>query len=212
MRTAAIGAVLFDCDGVLADSEGVANGIVAEELTALGWPMTPHEAQHEFLGLALPDMEPKIEARIGRLPAGWSRALGRRIEAALSTGLRPIPGAGAALEAVRAAGLPMALCSNSSRGELAVKMRVLGFAHYFEGRIFSFEDVELPKPAPDLYLAAARACGVRPEDCLVVEDSAPGAAAGMAAGCRVLGIVPGLGVPHIEGMPRFAAHLAGLDG
>lgn len=212
MRISSIGAVLFDCDGVLADSEGVANGVVAEELTSLGWRMNAHEAQHEFLGMALPDMEPKIEARIGRLPEGWSRALALRIQAELATGLRPIPGAEDSLRAVHAAGLPMALCSNSSRGELAVKMRVLGFGAYFAGRIFSFEDVELPKPAPDLYLAAARACGIRPEDCLVVEDSATGAAAGMAAGCRVLGIVPGIGVPHIDGMSRFPAWLAGLDG
>jgi HAD superfamily hydrolase (TIGR01509 family) len=91
-------------------------------------------------------------------------------------------------------------------------MRVLGFAHYFEGRIFSFEDVEQPKPAPDLYLAAAQDCGVRPEDCLVVEDSATGAAAGLAAGCRVLRIVTGIGVPEIDGMPAFPAYLAGLDG
>lgn len=212
MRISSIGAVLFDCDGVLADSEGVANAVVAEELTSLGWRMNAHEAQHEFLGMALPDMEPRIEARIGRLPEGWSQALAIRIQTELATGLRPIPGAEEALRTVHGAGLPMALCSNSSRGELAVKMRVLGFGSYFAGRIFSFEDVELPKPAPDLYLAAARACGIRPEDCLVVEDSATGAAAGLAAGCQVLGIVPGIGVPHIEGMSGFPAWLAGLDG
>lgn len=212
MRISSIRAVLFDCDGVLADSEGVANGVVAAELTSLGWRMEAHEAQREFLGMALPDMEPRIEARIGKLPEGWSKTLGRRIEAELITGLRPIHGAEEALRAVRTAGLPMALCSNSSRGELAVKMRVLGFGDYFLGRIFSFEDVELPKPAPDLYLAAAKACGILPEDCLVVEDSATGAAAGLAAGCQVLGILPGIGVPHIDGMAQFAAYLAGLDG
>lgn len=212
MRGSSIGAVLFDCDGVLADSEGVANAVVAEELTSLGWRMGAHEAQQEFLGMALPDMEPRIEARIGRLPEGWAKTLALRIQAELATGLRPIPGAEEALRAVHAARLPMALCSNSSRGELAVKMRVLGFGSYFADRIFSFEDVDLPKPAPDLYLAAARACGIRPEDCLVVEDSATGAAAGMAAGCRVLGIVPGIGVPHIDGMARFPAWLAALDG
>lgn len=203
--------VLFDCDGVLADSEGVANGVVAEALSALGWSLTAHEAQHEFLGMALPDMEPVIEARLGKLPEGWANRLAHRIETDLSTGLRPIPGAEEALKAVRAAGLPMALCSNSSRGELAVKMRALGFGAYFEGRIFSFQDVARPKPAPDIYLAAARACGLRPEECLVVEDSATGAAAGLAAGCQVLGIVAGIGVPHIAGMTGFPAYLAGLD-
>ena len=207
-----IRAVLFDCDGVLADSEGVANGVVAASLTALGWPMDAHEAQQEFLGMALPDMEPKIEARLGPLPPGWSQELSRRIEEELAIGLRPIPGAGEALEAVRAARLPMALCSNSSRGELAVKLGVLGFGPYFEGRVFSFQDVARPKPAPDIYLAAAEACGVAPGQCLVVEDSATGAMAGLAAGCRVVGIVPVIGVPHIDGMTHLPSYLAGLDG
>lgn len=212
MKGPAVRAVLFDCDGVLADSEGLANSIVAEALTALGWPMDAHAAQREFLGMALPDMVPRIEARIGPLPKGWARALGRRIEEELALGLQPIPDAEAALRAAAAAGLPMALCSNSSRGELATKMRVLGFGAYFAGRIFSFEDVARPKPAPDIYLAAAEACGIPPGDCLVVEDSATGAAAGRAAGCRVMGILPGLGVPHVDGMGGVAAYLAGLDG
>nr|WP_314076016.1 HAD-IA family hydrolase [uncultured Roseococcus sp.] len=212
MRPLPVRAVLFDCDGVLADSEGLANRIVAEELTALGWPMDTHGAQREFLGMALPDMQVRIEARLGSLPQGWAQALGKRIEGEFAHGLQPIPGAEAALKAAEAAGLPMALCSNSSRGELAMKMRVLGFGSYFEGRIFSFQDVPRPKPAPDIYLAAASACGLPPGECLVVEDSATGAAAGVAAGCRVLGILPGLGVPHVDGMGQVASYLAGLDG
>ncbi|WP_424810527.1 HAD-IA family hydrolase [Roseococcus sp. YIM B11640] len=203
-----IGAILFDCDGVLADSEALANSVVAREVTALGWPMDMEEARRTFLGMALPDMEPRIEARVGRLPSGWSRALALEIERELSVGLQPIPGAEAALEAARATGRPMALCSNSSRGELAVKLGALGFGKYFEGRVFSFEDVARPKPAPDLYLAAAQACGVAPAQCLVVEDSATGAAAGLAAGCRVVGIAPDIGVPYLDGMAAVAAFLA----
>jgi HAD superfamily hydrolase (TIGR01509 family) len=206
-----LGAVLFDCNGVLADSEGLTGAIVAEELTALGWRMGAQEAQQEFLGMALPDMVPRIEARTGPLPTGWLEALVQRIRRSMVTALRPIPGAEEGLRAVQAAGLPMAVCSNSMRDELALKMRVLGFEPYFAGRIFSFEDVARPKPAPDLYLAAARACGIPPGDCLVVEDSAAGATAGLAAGCRVLGIAPGIGVPHIQGMALFPAWLAGLD-
>ena len=190
-----IAAVLFDCDGVLADSEGLVNRLVAEALTALGWPMDGAEAQRRFLGLALPDIRPLLVARLGPLPAGWEAALGARILAALDRELRPIPGAAAALAAVAARGLPMAVCSNSSRLELRQKLAQLGFAPYFAGRVFSFEDVARPKPAPDIYLAAAAACGVPPPQCLVIEDSAPGAAAGTAAGCQVLrvdGEVPDL--------------------
>jgi HAD superfamily hydrolase (TIGR01509 family) len=202
-----IRAVLFDCDGVLADSETLANRIVAEELTALGWALDAHGAQVEFLGLSLPDMTPIIEARVGQLPPGWGLALSERIAREMELGVRPMAGAGAALLAVAALGLPMAVCSNSARAELDMKMRVLGFEGFFAGRIFSFQDVARPKPAPDLYMAAAEACGVAPVDCLVLEDSATGVAAGLAAGCRVVSLVPGLGVPHLPDLADLAAVL-----
>lgn len=180
-------AVLFDCDGVLADSEAVVNAIVAEALTALGWPLTAAEAQHAFLGLALPDMLPRIEARIGPLPEDWSWDLSRRIAAAMGERTIAIPGAIEAVRRVVAAGVPVACASNSARLELAVKLRGLGLATVFGARVFSFEDVPRPKPWPDIYRAAAAACGAAPADCVVVEDSIPGVRAGMAAGCRVLG-------------------------
>ncbi len=196
-------AVLFDCDGVLADSETLSNRIVAEEITALGWALDGHAAQREFLGLSLPDMLPIIEGHVGPVPEGWGLALSHRIAREMEIGVTAMPGARAALEAVAAAGLPMAVCSNSARAELAMKMRVLGFEGFFEGRVFSFQDVARPKPAPDLYLVAASACGVAPRDCLVVEDSATGVAAGVAAGCRVVSLVPDLDAP-------FLPDLAGL--
>lgn len=202
-----IRAVLFDCDGVLADSETLANRIVAEELTALGWPLDAHAAQREFLGLALPDMRPIIERRVGTLPTRWEAALSARIEHAMEHGVQPMPGAAIALQAVAAKGLPMAVCSNSARAELRMKMRVLGFEGHFGPRIFSFQDVARPKPAPDLYTLAAMACGEAPAHCLVVEDSATGVAAGLAAGCRVVSLVPGLGVPHLADLAEFAEFL-----
>lgn len=192
-----IRAVLFDCDGVLADSEALANRIVAEELTILGWALDAGAAQHEFLGLALPDMRVLIERRIGTLPPAWEAKLTARIEREMAEGVQPMPGAEGALRSVAAAGLPMAVCSNSARAELAMKMQVLGFADFFGPRVFSFQDVLRPKPAPDLYLTAAAACGVEPGHCLVVEDSATGVTAGLAAGCQVVSLVPDLGVAHL---------------
>ncbi|SDB64684.1 HAD family hydrolase [Belnapia rosea] len=180
-------AVLFDCDGVLADSEGLVNRLVAEELTARGWPLSAGQARETFLGMALPEMMPVILARCGPLPADWGAMLSRRITAALMEEVEAIPGAPAALAAAAAAGLPLAVASNSTRGELRTKLDRLGLAHHFGGRLFSFEDVARPKPAPDMYLAAAAACGAAPGDCVVVEDSLLGAKAGIAAGCRVLG-------------------------
>ncbi len=180
-------AVLFDCDGVLADSEAVVNAIVAEEVTARGWPMTGAEAHDAFLGLSLPDMIPRIEARVGRLPMSWSADLSRLIAATMAERTIPVPGAVEAVAAIAAAGIPLACASNSSRLELAIKLRGLGLAEIFAHRVFSFEDVDRAKPWPDIYLAAAASCGADPRDCVVVEDSVPGVRAGRAAGCRVLG-------------------------
>jgi len=181
-------AVLFDCDGVLADSEGLVNRIVAADLIARGWPLTAAQCQETFLGMAVPDMIPVIEARTGPLPRNWTEIVSLRIQRAMLAELEPIPGAPAAVRAVLAAGLPVAVASNAGRDELLAKLARLGLEASFAGRIFSFEDVPRPKPAPDLYLAAAQSCGADPARCVVVEDSLVGAQAGMAAGCRVLGL------------------------
>lgn len=181
-------AVLFDCDGVLADSEGLVNTIVAADLAARGWAMTPAECQEQFLGMAATDMVPVIEGRVGRLPPDWLAALSHRIAGAMLAELQPVEGALAAVQAVVAAGIPVAVASNSAREELHAKLRRLGLAELFAHRVFSFQDVRRPKPAPDMYLAAARACGAEPGRCVVVEDSVLGAQAGLAAGCRVLGL------------------------
>ena len=181
-------AVLFDCDGVLADSEGLVNAIVAADLAERGWRMTPAECQEQFLGMAATDMVPVIEARVGRLPADWLVALSHRIAGSMIAELQPVEGALAAVRAIAGAGISVAVASNSAREELHAKLRRLGLTGVFEGRAFSFQDVPRPKPAPDMYLAAARACGAEPRDCVVVEDSVLGAQAGLAAGCRVFGL------------------------
>jgi HAD superfamily hydrolase (TIGR01509 family) len=180
-------AVLFDCDGVLADSEMLVNAIVAEDLTARGWPVTTEQCKGIFLGRAIPDMVPVIEQQVGPLPGAWAGELSALIARRMREHTPPMPGAAKAVQAVVAAGLPIACASNSGRDELAAKLAGLGLAPLFAGRVFSWQDVPRPKPAPDMYLAAAAACGADPRDCVVVEDSALGARAGVAAGCRVLG-------------------------
>jgi HAD superfamily hydrolase (TIGR01509 family) len=179
--------VLFDCDGVLADSEMLVNAIVAEDLTARGWPVTTEQCKGIFLGRAIPDMVPVIEQQVGQLPGAWAGELSALIARRMREHTPPMPGAAKAVQAVVAAGLPIACASNSGRDELAAKLAGLGLAPLFAGRVFSWQDVPRPKPAPDMYLAAAAACGADPRDCVVVEDSALGARAGVAAGCRVLG-------------------------
>jgi HAD superfamily hydrolase (TIGR01509 family) len=209
--------VLFDCDGVLADSEGLVNRIVAEALTARGWRMTGEQARETFLGMALPDMVPVIEARTGPLPPRWGRELSERIARALREEVEPIPGAAAAVRAVAAAGIPVACASNSARLELVAKLERLGLAALFgPRRMLSFEEVPRPKPAGDLYRAAAAACGADPADCVVVEDSLLGVRAGLAAGCRVLGFVRETEAAILAGLgaePFFAMEaLPGLLG
>lgn len=186
-ETRKFSAILFDCDGVLADSEPVVNRVVAADLSARGWALSPDEAGAIFLGMALPDMVPIIEAQVGALPAGWTQYLKERTAEVMAREVTPVPGAAELLAAVRAAGVPIALASNSSRVELAAKLTRLGFTGAFEGRIFSFEDVQRPKPHPDIYLEAASACGADPAECIVIEDSGAGVRAGVAAGCTVFG-------------------------
>ena len=182
-------AVLFDCDGVLADTEALHDRIMAEEVTALGWEITPEEGSRRFRGFAWEAIAPQIEQRLGpgSVPADFLPNLIARVLRALEEETVPVPGAIAALAAIEAAGIPVAVASNSSRAELATKLRRLGLTEAFRGRTFSVNDVERPKPAPDMYRAAAAACGADPRRCVVVEDSVAGARAGRAAGCRVLG-------------------------
>ena len=183
--------VIFDCDGVLVDSEGTAARVCAQEVSRLGWSITPEESSLHFLGLSLADMVPVIEAHTGRsVPPAWCAGLARLMAATLAEEARPMPGAGAALRAVAALGLPYRVASNSSREEMRVKFARCGLSELVEGRVHSAMDVARGKPAPDVYLAAAAAQGVPPTACLVVEDSVPGTEAALAAGMTCVGLAP----------------------
>ncbi|HEX5328461.1 MAG TPA: HAD-IA family hydrolase [Acetobacteraceae bacterium] len=196
--------VIFDCDGVLIDSEPVVNRVVAAELTRLGWPMTAEESCARFLGLDLDAMVPLIETRLGhRLPVGWICATTARIVAALEQDAPMVPGAREALAAVDALGLPWRVASNSSHAEMRAKFARNGLLPVVVGRLHSFTDVPRGKPAPDLFLAAAAAEGVRPSACLVIEDSVPGVRGAAAAGMACLGYAP-----HGDGVALAAAGAA----
>lgn len=190
-RRAPLRLVIYDCDGVLVDSEPVANRIVAEELTALGWAMTANEAEAHFLGLSNIDMQPLIERQLGRsLPDIWQEDLTARMIDALAAEATAIPGAIDALHTTTALGLPWRVASNSSHEEMHVKFGRLGIRDLVAGRVHSHRDVARGKPAPDLFLATAAAQGIPPEHCIVIEDSVPGATAAAAAGMPCLGYAP----------------------
>jgi HAD superfamily hydrolase (TIGR01509 family) len=183
--------LIFDCDGVLIDSEPVVNRLVAAELTQLGWPMTAEESCARFLGLDLPAMVPLIEAGLGyRLPSSWMDTMTGRIADVLRVEAPMIPGAREALAAVSALGLGWRVASNSSHEEMEAKFGANGLLATVAGRLHSFTDVAQGKPAPDLFLAAAAAEGVPPSACLVIEDSVPGVRGAVAAGMRCLGYAP----------------------
>ncbi len=183
--------VIFDCDGVLVDSEGPSNRVVAQEITALGWPMTAAESCALFVGRRLSDIPAVVEATLGRpVPPGWVELLRDRMIAVLASELEAMPGAHDALRAVTALGLPYRIASNSSHEEMAVKFERVAMADLVDGRVHSARDVARGKPAPDVFLHAAAAAGVPPAACLVVEDSVPGAQAARAAGMACIGLAP----------------------
>jgi HAD superfamily hydrolase (TIGR01509 family) len=190
-RTHTLHLVIFDCDGVLVDSETIARRVVAEALTTLGWHLTPIEAHETFVGMSLDTMLPIIAARIGRpVPGSWIDDLKSSAGRALAEELTPVPGAIEALDGITALGLPWRVASNSSHPEMRVKFARTGLTDRVAGRIHSYTDVAQGKPAPDLFLSAAAAEGVPPENCIVIEDSPTGARAAAAAGMDCLGYAP----------------------
>jgi len=183
--------VIFDCDGVLVDSEGPAARVTAREVSALGWAMTQDEALARFIGLRLADMPALVAAHTGRkVPPGWVEHVRDRLIETLADEAEAIPGAIAVLQATTALDLPYRVASNSSHEEMAVKFARTGLAPLVAGRTHSARDVAAGKPAPDLFLAAAAAEGIAPDACVVVEDSLPGIRGALAAGMVCIGLDP----------------------
>jgi beta-phosphoglucomutase-like phosphatase (HAD superfamily) len=187
--------VIFDCDGVLIDSEALCDRVVAEVLTADGWPITAEECAQRFIGMSFYSMQPEIEARLGRsLGDDWVDRMVSVVTEAMASEVEPVPGAHAALETTAALGLKWRIASNSSHIEMNAKFGRAGWLELVAGRLHSSVDAIAAggagKPAPDVFLAAAKAEAVAPAHCLVIEDSVPGITAARAAGMDCLGLVP----------------------
>ncbi len=179
--------VIFDCDGVLVDSEPIASRVTAQMMTELGIPTSAEEAHRLFLGDTLDNVIRGIEQRApAPLPEGWQELMEQRLWDEFRRCLKPVPGAPQAVSAVLAAGLLACVASQGRLEKMQVSLGVTGFLPLFAGRIFSAGMVERPKPFPDLFLFAARECGVEPEAAVVVEDSPRGVKAAVAAGMRAL--------------------------
>ncbi|HRE59876.1 MAG TPA: HAD family hydrolase [Micropepsaceae bacterium] len=180
--------VIFDCDGVLVDSEAIANDTLAEALTALGLPMSGAEARRRFVGLSFASVCRKLTEEHGlELPAGWADEVEARDFAAFRARLKPVPGVRQLIAAVDAAGIKKCVASSGSFAKMDVTLGVTGLRLHFDGAIFNSSQVARGKPAPDLFLHAARMMGVPPEQALVIEDSVYGVMGARAAGMRVIG-------------------------
>ena len=182
--------VIFDCDGVLIDSERIAVKVDVEILREVGWQLTEAEIIERFMGRSDAYMRGEIEAAIGRpLCEDWAAALRPRFRAAMEAELEPVEGIVDALDRIT---LPTCVASSSTHDHLQFALGLTGLLDRFDGRIFSATDVEHGKPAPDLFLHAAATLGVPPDRCAVVEDSRYGIEAARAAGMRAFGYAGGL--------------------
>lgn len=187
--------IIFDCDGVLVDTERIAIRVDVEVLAELGWAISEAEVVDRFVGVSEADFRTAIEERIGRtLPEGWEEEIEPRYRAAWEKELAPVPGVTEAID--RLDGYRTCVASSGGHEKMRFTLGITGLYGRFEGRIFSATEVRRGKPAPDLFLHAAESMGVRPERCVVVEDSAMGVAAARAAGMRALAYGSGVTPPE----------------
>ncbi len=185
-------AVLFDCDGVLVDSEPITIQVLREMLAELGWQLTQQECMTHFVGMALKDELSTIEAHTGRhVDTRWLTQFQQRRNAALMEQLTPVPNIHDAVHRIHAHHQARIACaSGADRFKVEMQLRKTGLMGYFEGRIFSGYETPRSKPFPDVYLAAADGLQVDPKRCAVVEDTVIGITAGVAAGAVVFAYLP----------------------
>jgi HAD superfamily hydrolase (TIGR01509 family) len=201
-------AVLFDCDGVLVDSEPITNRVLTEMLGELGWQLSVEETMRIFVGKMVKDEAPLIEARTGfAITHEWLTQFRARRNTALDSELRAIDGAADAVHALhRTLNGRIAVASGADRVKIELQLLKAGILDRFEGRIFSGHEMPRSKPFPDVYLAAAAGLGVDPQRCAVIEDTVTGATAGVAAGATVFGYCPS----HLGHCSATALHGAGV--
>ena len=203
--------VIFDCDGVLIDSEVIAGRVHAAELAACGFPVNAADIVQRFVGIRDRDMYQVLEREHGRpLPPGYNARAKARIAELYRSELKAIAGVAAALEAIH---LPVCVASSSSPEKLELGLGLVGLWERFAPHVFSARQVARGKPAPDLFLFAAERMGVAPERALVIEDSVAGVTAARAAGMTAFGFCGGAhcGPGHDEGLIAAGASLVFAD-
>jgi HAD superfamily hydrolase (TIGR01509 family) len=185
--------VIFDCNGVLVDSEPIANAVLADALTRAGFPMRVDVVARRFHGRRPADIFAMIEAQAGKkLPSGFASVIAAETLRRFRTELGAVPHVAHALAWVRG---PKAVASSSTLDRIHLSLEVTDLLRFFQPRLFSASEVPKGKPAPDLFLLAATRMDVRPSKCIVVEDSTAGIAAAVTAGMKTIGFVGGSQTP-----------------
>ena len=189
--------VIFDCDGVLVDSEPLANACFARALAREGLDWSVEETMRRLMGRSMKSCVEIVEGELGRrLPDDFvDRLQADTMQSFHEAPLKPVPGVAEAIDAVEGAGATTCVASSGSLDKMRVTLGITGLWSRFEGRIFSSSEVPRGKPFPDLFLHAALGMNEQPFACTVVEDSQPGLQAARAAGMRALAYV---GAPHAD--------------
>jgi HAD superfamily hydrolase (TIGR01509 family) len=181
--------VIFDCDGVLIDSEPIANAVFSRQLATAGIHMSPGEVMRAFVGRSRDTCIAMAGEMHGvAMPADFARRWDEALHEALEREVRPVAGVPELLAGLK---IPYCVASNGEPRHMELGLAAAGLMPFVRGRLFSAKQVPSPKPAPDVYLHAARAMGAAPARCAVVEDTATGVTAGVAAGMTVFGYVGG---------------------
>ncbi len=179
--------VIFDCDGVLVDSEVIANDILRQTLVGYGLHMTIDEVIEEFVGLSMASAVVKLRKMLGRdFPDSFLGDLQEKTFAAFTNNLQPVAGVRDILQSLTEAPQRICVASSGSFEKMDFTLGLTDLKHFFQGHIFSASQVKRGKPYPDIYLYAADQMGCDPAQCLVIEDSLPGVQGAVAAGMEVL--------------------------
>jgi HAD superfamily hydrolase (TIGR01509 family) len=177
--------IIFDCDGVLVDSELITNQVFADMLAGIGLPLGLDYLFEHFVGRSMQHCWQQIGKMLGHeVPAAFRDEFQLRSLEALRAGVKPVPGVEAVLDSLP---VPCCVASRGTYDKMSTTLGATGLLPRFRNRMFSATEVPNGKPAPDIFLYAAAKCGVEPGHCTVIEDSSAGVRAGVAAGMRVYG-------------------------
>lgn len=188
---ATLSLIIFDCDGVLVDSEPISNRVLAEAIAQAGCPMSYAQSCAAYTGRTMEYVVNDVERRLGRpLPQDWLADFEQREREAFKRELQAVQNVAAAIEAVRDDGRAVCVASSGSLEKMALTLGLTGLGKYFVSQVYSVSMVARPKPEPDIFLHAARTLGYPAQSCAVIEDSGPGVAAGLAAGMTVFAYCP----------------------